>query len=184
MNYHKLKQNKFNKNHEWNGITHFFNFPFLFFIFSSLCLLYCYSLQLVMKTDVQFLKTDIQRWYMIYTNDNAFLICIDMWCKKREPVRDNWENNFRDNWIVLGSNESSSWFYINYDRQLFFSPFLFLFFYPLPPVFRFLLVIIYAYHSQSVKAVLKLLGPLTEGAAFLHRSPGDDLTLFILRKWF
>ena len=28
MNYHKLKQNNFNKNHELNGITHFFNFPF------------------------------------------------------------------------------------------------------------------------------------------------------------
>ena len=67
--------------------------------------------------------------------------------------------------------------------DIYFSPLSYFFFFlSLPPVFRFLLVIIYAYHYQSVKAVLKLLGPLTEGAAFLHRSPGDDLTLFILRK--
>ena len=125
--------------------------------------------------------------YDIWYNDNAFLICIDMWWLTfqtfslgiREPVRDNWENNFGDNWIVLGSNESSSWFYINYDRHLFFSPFLFLFFfYPLPLVFLFLLVIIYAYHYQSVRAILKFLGPLSRGHCFcLRRSPGDDHTL-------
>ena len=67
MNYHNLKQNKFNKNHECNGITHFFNFPF-FLLFSSLCLLYCYSLQLVMKMDIVFkdryteMMYDIRQW--------------------------------------------------------------------------------------------------------------------------
>ena len=54
---------------------------------------------------------------------------------------------------------------------------------PLPPVFLLLLIIIYAYHYQSVKAILKLLGPLSRGRCFrLRRSPGDDLTLFILKK--
>ena len=133
MNYHKLKQNKFNKNHEWNGITHFFQLSF-FFLFSSLCLLYCYSLQLVMKMDIVFKDRYTEMIYDIWYNDNAFLICIDMWWLTfqtfslgiREPVRDNWENNFGDNWIVLGSNESSSWFYINYDLHLFFSPLLLL----------------------------------------------------------
>ena len=67
----------------------------------------------------------------------------------------------------------------------YFSPLSFFsfFFYPLPPVFLFLLVVIYAYHYQSVKAILKLLGPLSRGRCFrLRRSPGDDLTLFILKK--
>ena len=68
----------------------------------------------------------------------------------------------------------------------YFSPFsFFLFFYHLPPVFLFLLVIKYAYHYQSVKAILKLLGPLSRGRCFrLRRSPGDDLTLFIRRNDF
>ena len=67
----------------------------------------------------------------------------------------------------------------------YFSPLYFSFFYPLPPVFLFLLVIIYAYHYQSVKAILKLLGPLSGGRCFrLRRSPGDDLTLFIRRNDF
>ena len=68
----------------------------------------------------------------------------------------------------------------------YFSPlsfFSFFFFYPLPPVFLLLLVVIYAYHYQSVKAILKLLGPLSRGRCFrLRRSPGDDHTLFILKK--
>ena len=65
---------------------------------------------------------------------------------------------------------------IIYDRHLFFSPFLFLFFDPLPPVFLFFLVIIYAYHYQSVKAIL-LLGPVSRGRCFRLRSPFDlDVT--------
>ena len=74
MNYHKLKQNKFNKNHKWNGITYFCKLS-CFFLFSSLCLLYCYSLQFVIKMGMSFKDryTKIEK-----VNDHAFL-CIDMW---------------------------------------------------------------------------------------------------------
>ena len=50
----------------------------------------------------------------------------------------------------------------------YFLPFPVRFFYPLPPVVLFLLVLIYAYHHQSVKAILKLLGPLSRGRSFAY----------------
>ena len=47
-----------------------------FFLFSSLCLLYRYSWQLVMKMDIVFKDRYTE---MENVNDNAFL-CIEMWC--------------------------------------------------------------------------------------------------------
>ena len=65
----------------------------------------------------------------------------------------------------------------------YFSPFPLFHFLPHITCFLFLLVTIYTYHYQSVKAILNLLGPLSAGRCFrLRRSPGDDLALFILKK--